>query len=258
MALSILFTLEADLLKEDQRHKYYQRQCVASFIPPYTSPATHRYQQQTASVHVAEALRRWGDRYELPPLEVNVLMSVLGCLANIASGDQLENVPVEKRTKKMVSAFFGISDPLERLDDNSVTAPPDPRHEPQFSLETPYPMRASGNDPSHMVVSPYAGYMPTYIPGCDPPIVAHSMPRQYHPYYQEQFEENTSFHPLSDVYYDPSYDPPLVQHSLPPSRSNNTHFTTSPHPPYYPNASHPHEGYPNAILGGNRGSRRGA
>jgi hypothetical protein len=199
---------------------------------------------------VAEALRRWGNRYEIPPFDVNILMSVLGSLAAIASGNGLDTVPVEDRTKKLVRAFFGIPEPVDHQ--NFRTPPPAggaARHEPPPPPGS-YPMQAWNSQ--SMMVSPFAGFTPTYMAGRDPPIVGHTMPRGQH---QQNHED--SFNPYS-VHYDPSYDPPLVQHSLPPSRRQLTSPST-----YNDSGGPPHQQYifrrpqdgPLTILGGNRDGR---
>jgi len=132
-ALSILFSIIDAIQKREIRSLYFQRQQTRFFSPrlvqvgggdddghPSTSTTTTKMRMMIipescrphAAIHIAETLRSWAHRFDLPPGEVNVLMSVLGSLTTIATtppAHGLDMVPVEDRTKRLLQAFFGIS-----------------------------------------------------------------------------------------------------------------------------------------------------
>ncbi len=122
VALSTLFSIVEAIQKREIRCTYFQRQQTRYFLPRCGSiPESCR---PAAAIHVAEALRSWADRFDLPPGEVNVLMSMMGSLGKIVTADGLDLVPVEERTKRLLRAFFGVSHqkPFEDTQDNPFPA----------------------------------------------------------------------------------------------------------------------------------------
>ena len=138
-ALSILLSMVDAIQKREIRSLYFQRQQTRYFTPRSSAVATvnsserggagtgtraNRLAASTtprilmipescrppAAIHIAETLRSWANRFDLPPGEINVLMSLRKSLAKIATtADGLDMVPVEDRTKRLLCAFFGIS-----------------------------------------------------------------------------------------------------------------------------------------------------
>lgn len=106
-ALASLLCLVEGMEKRDARRTYFVRQSQR-----YFSPATNGSIPETcrpaASAHIAEALRVWADRMELTPGEINVVMSVMGTMQAIvtATPQQLQELPVEPRTKRALLIFF--------------------------------------------------------------------------------------------------------------------------------------------------------
>lgn len=123
-ALSILFSIIDAIPKREIRSLYFQRQHARYFSPRLVvhnsgggseEHSSHSmmipdFCRPHAATHIAETLRSWANRFDLPPGEINVLMSLRGSLAKIATtADGLDMVPVEDRTKRLLRAFFGIS-----------------------------------------------------------------------------------------------------------------------------------------------------
>lgn len=233
-ALAMIVNLEIDLSKSKKRHLYYQRQMAAHFVPP-NNTANAQEHQRAAMVHVAEALRKWADRYELPPGEINVLMSLMGTLGNISkAGRLLENAPVEERTKQLVCAFFGRPElpPTQQSvveNPDFMTPPPGGMRYHSHHHASPqrqYPAERMHPDRDEWYMdrpfppqgfSPHSGLAPVYVRGMDPPLVAHSMPGPPHHHPTENTSYDRHYHHMSG-HYVAANDPPLVRHSLPPQR----------------------------------------
>lgn len=125
--MTLLSIIEA-IQKKELRWAYFERQQARYFLPVQGSiPESCRH---TAAIHIAEALRSWADRFDMPPGEVNVLMSMMGSLEKIVTADGLDMIPVEERTKRLLRAFFGR--PQEPLPENHRS---DMTHERQGYME---------------------------------------------------------------------------------------------------------------------------
>lgn len=116
------------LTKSHIRQAYFDEQRIRHCLPPLsndekkTPDSNHHF---AASTLVAEALRKWGERFDLPNGEVNVLMSLLGNLTNIvtAGPEVLAELPVEDRTKRLLQAFFGPDRGLQPTDQEGFHSP---------------------------------------------------------------------------------------------------------------------------------------
>lgn len=110
--------------KRDIRQLYFDKQRERYFLPrdsssPSCTTPTFTRSSSTnipmssapyAATHVAEALRHWAMRFDLPTGEANVLMSMLGTLGEIVTADDdptLQSVPIDDRTKRLLHVFFG-------------------------------------------------------------------------------------------------------------------------------------------------------
>jgi hypothetical protein len=71
--------------------------------------ATVEEVEVATAIHVAEGIRKFGDMFELPEGEVDILMSELKDLQTIATADDslLDTIPIEERTRKVLHSFFG-------------------------------------------------------------------------------------------------------------------------------------------------------
>jgi hypothetical protein len=135
-----LISVADAIKKRDIRELYFDKQRERYFLPhdssspSCTTPTFTRSSSSSttnipmssapyAATHVAEALRHWAMRFDLPPGEANVLMSMLGTLGEIVTADDdptLQTVPIDDRTKRLLHVFFGSKGR------NSNTQPPAP------------------------------------------------------------------------------------------------------------------------------------
>ena len=180
-ALASLCSLVDAIQKRDVRSAYFECQRQRFYVPrlssidgstpedannataTWTIPQTCR---PAAAAHVANALRSWADRFELPPGEVDVLMSVLGSLSSIVTADpqQLEQLPLEARTKQLLTAFFGSTPCLPAAGASSgadqqeaiflsKTSPPSIRPYPQEHISIHAAAAAIASRSTHLGVS---------------------------------------------------------------------------------------------------------
>eukprot|EP00934_Nitzschia_sp_Nitz4_P004063 Nitzschia sp. Nitz4//scaffold175_size95217//78713//80063//NITZ4_004735-RA/size95217-augustus-gene-0.27-mRNA-1//-1//CDS//3329538975//4053//frame0 len=119
LALEALFSMIQALTKQNVRQTFWKRQQVRYFVEPSEECRT-----DTAE-HVFHALERWGERFEVPPGDLQVSMSIGGTLQEIVdravTPGGLDELPVEERTKHVVRAFFGSS--TSRVSSNSLPLP---------------------------------------------------------------------------------------------------------------------------------------
>lgn len=93
------------------KSQFFQKQHEKYYLP--ADPTVHsipRSSAPAAARHVAEAFRTWAERFDLPPGEANVLMSLLGSMGAIIGtlndDESLRSVPVDERTKQILRDFF--------------------------------------------------------------------------------------------------------------------------------------------------------
>jgi hypothetical protein len=103
-----------------------------------------------AAEQIAEALRSWAERFDLPPGEINVLMSTIGSLGAIVTATQEQSsllldttIPVEDRTKRLLRAFFAGTTPSTPKDHGNASHLPLPE---TTGMDIPMP--------NHGVVAP--------------------------------------------------------------------------------------------------------
>jgi hypothetical protein len=123
-AISTLTSMVDALQKRDVKHLYFNKQREKHYLPDSRSSTNGRAggaiippsYSASAAKHVAEALRQWGERFDLPPGEADVLMSLLGTLGDIATADDnvLASIPMEDRSKQILHAFFGSHGTMEK------------------------------------------------------------------------------------------------------------------------------------------------
>lgn len=92
-----------ELTPEHHRHRNLH------WPPPPGSSPPNENDRHAAAIHVSQALRQWGNRFEIPPGDIHVLMSTLQTLQAITSLDPstIHSLPIEDRTKTILRAFFG-------------------------------------------------------------------------------------------------------------------------------------------------------
>ncbi len=119
-AIESLTAIADSLLPERKANKeLFLRQLQSKFfIPPLSSknknPAslpsmTETFDPDVVASHVAKGLFEMAETFELPPRDVEILMSELGDLKTIATADDsvLERIPIDSRTRKVLHSFFG-------------------------------------------------------------------------------------------------------------------------------------------------------
>lgn len=112
-----------------KRAKYHEKQHGKYFLPqPTHIPIVCR---EAAAMHVAEAFRDMGVRFEFPPDETDVILSILGTLGNTASANDtlLASIPIDRRSKTMLQLFFGTMSK-----DQESVMPPSVVHQVEDSI----------------------------------------------------------------------------------------------------------------------------
>jgi hypothetical protein len=94
--------------KRALRREFVERQLLACFLPDDASGFPHPNADGQAAMNGASAFREWAELFELPPGEADVLMSIMGTLENIVTGDYqaLTRAPLEDRSKEILHGFF--------------------------------------------------------------------------------------------------------------------------------------------------------
>jgi hypothetical protein len=123
-AIATLTSMVDALQKRGVKHLYFNKQREKHYLPDSRSSTNggaggtkiSPSYSASAAKHVAEALRQLGERFDMPPGEADVLMSLLGTLGDIATADDnvLANIPMEDRSKQILHAFFGSHGTMEK------------------------------------------------------------------------------------------------------------------------------------------------
>jgi hypothetical protein len=94
--------------KRALRREFVERQRLAYFLPEDASGFPHPNADSRAASHAATAFREWAQLFEFPAGEADVLLSIMGTLENVVTGNgqSLAIAPVEDRSKEMLHAFF--------------------------------------------------------------------------------------------------------------------------------------------------------
>jgi hypothetical protein len=100
-AIDILSSLVQTLTpaRRDLKNQFHQSVKTKNFVGDNAT-------QEAAAAHVTCAFRDFGQHFELPVGEDDVLMSRFGSLAGIATAD-LSSAPIYNSSKEMLTAFFG-------------------------------------------------------------------------------------------------------------------------------------------------------
>lgn len=85
--------------RRDLKNQFHQSVMTKNFVGDNAT-------QEAAAAHVTAAFRNFGQHFELPVGEDEVLMSRFGSLAGIATAD-LSSAPIYNSSKEMLTAFFG-------------------------------------------------------------------------------------------------------------------------------------------------------
>jgi hypothetical protein len=109
-AITALISIADAMLpaKRALRREFVERQRLAYFLPQDVSGFPHPSADSRAASHAATAFREWAQQFEFPAGEADVLLSLLGTLENVVTGNDqsLAIAPVEARSKEMLHAFF--------------------------------------------------------------------------------------------------------------------------------------------------------
>ena len=143
--------------KREAKQLYYDRQRTKYFIPSPDGKIPRSYDvAAAASEHVAEAIHEWAERFDLPPGEGGVLMSMLGSLGEIAIADDevLSNLPIADQTRDTLHSFFGSKGGSELTAQQPVLVartPPVPKNItmnplPARPIQAPQRAQWPGND----------------------------------------------------------------------------------------------------------------
>ena len=152
--------------KKEKRCKYFAAIAAKNFLPG-SQPT-----QELIANHVISVLRAAAERIEMPDGDSNVVLSVMGNLANVATADAvaLADMPIRDATKELLLSFFGTATAndndtaelhvdenraqsnneqdeefYDSIDDEELLECPDPRGTNYQNHQAPYPPRAQTN-----------------------------------------------------------------------------------------------------------------
>ena len=105
--MSTLISVADASRKWHLREAYFEKQRRNLFVP--TNGTTQIFDEASAASHVAGAFNQWAKRFDLPPGEGNVIMSLSGSMFGVAetTDETLHGTPIEARTKTLLQLFFG-------------------------------------------------------------------------------------------------------------------------------------------------------
>ncbi|KAL9188605.1 hypothetical protein ACHAXT_006983 [Thalassiosira profunda] len=98
--------------KREKRRKYFAQVASKNFLPV---DGTVQPTQEAIANHVTRTFNEWAERMEMPEGDSNVVLSMLGSLANVATAtaSTLDDVPITNASKDLVSCFFGAKGALD-------------------------------------------------------------------------------------------------------------------------------------------------
>jgi hypothetical protein len=275
-AISTLASVADAFRKRSLKEQYFERQREKYFLPnaqgiiPSSSlPA--------AECHVAEALRMWADRFELPPGEASVMMNLLGTLGTIATADDeaLSGIPIDDRSKRLLHIFFGshghTEAPLLESAAPSAAIPHTVTAYPQTQTQqqrTPFVLRDpnevpfySQRQPAH---HPSTGGEGCYYPMQQPSLLHHPqqeasqnncyMPPQSQPHYYYAQEMPPHSNPHHHVQSGAAAMGSAAPRSMPRSNQQYYHpvaappYPTQP-PPSFQQGHHQQQQHPSSVRG---------
>ncbi|KAL7532477.1 hypothetical protein ACHAXR_004654 [Thalassiosira sp. AJA248-18] len=143
--------------KKEKRNAYFAQVASKHFLPGAGAQPT----QEVVANHVTKTFNAWAERLEMPEGDSQVVLSMLGSLASVATanGGTLDDVPIRNASKELVSSFFGATPDKEDkneaqsndedqfyddIDDSELLECPDPstiNQSEQPSDRTPFPHR---------------------------------------------------------------------------------------------------------------------
>jgi len=108
-AVSTLVSISNAMKKKELKEAYFERQREEVFLPQESTNIVPSTSAAAAAKYVARTFRQWAERFELPPGEADVLMSMLGSLGEITVADSnvLDSLPIDSRSKMLLQSFFG-------------------------------------------------------------------------------------------------------------------------------------------------------
>lgn len=95
--------------KREKKRTYFAQIAEQNYLPSSMVRGGVEPTQETIANHAKEAMIAWAERMEMQQGDINVVLDMLGSIANLAtaSNSDLDNIPITTASKDVIRHFFG-------------------------------------------------------------------------------------------------------------------------------------------------------